>query len=351
MLRNSWHRFALCSAASTTLFVASHAVAADEVPPPAEVRFLTVANIEAEESEPAQTEYWLGIGLAGEVPELAKKQLNLEHGLVVADVMEGSPAAKAEVKKFDILLKAGDAPLKEPKDLIKSVEASQGKEITIIILRDGKNSTIHVAPVKRPASETQRYKVSPFGAEIKGLEEALAKLKGKAGDDKLGLWFARPGVVAPQLKVFKPTELPKNVSVRINKEGDKPAKIHVKKDDQEWEVTEDKLGDLPEDVRVHVQQFLVRPMTLRLNTKGPTSLNVKPDGKVEAELKLSQTEMKLPTSPGGTSGGANRTITRRTERAEGGPGLEGKLDSIMKKLDQLSKEMDELRSRSPGDKK
>src|SRR6185436_7849933 len=90
---------------------------------------------------------------------------------------------------------------------------------------------------------------------------------GKAGDDALSLFFARPGVVAPSINVFKRNDLPKNMSIRIAKEGNKPAKIYVKKDDQEWEVTDDKLGDLPEEVRPHVQQFLARPMSLSYDFK------------------------------------------------------------------------------------
>jgi hypothetical protein len=337
--------------------LAGNPLPADEAPAtPARVRFNTTeppATVlflaEQDETEAGKTEYWLGIGLEGEVPDVLKRHLNLDHGLVVADVAEDSPAAKAEVKKYDILLKAGDEPLKTPKDLIETLQASDGKELTILIFRDGKNATLHVTPAKRPATDERRYSLrtpSKFGPEIKGLEEALAKLKGKAGEEALNLLFARPGVMSPQLKVLKPNELPKNVSVRITKEGSQPAKIHVKKDDQEWEVTEDKLGDLPEDLRPHVQQFLARPMNLSLDLKGSKlearQLNLKkPDGKVEAELKF--------TPPPGAYGSTSHSYTLRS-----GPdlkSLDSKLDAVIKALDRLSKEVDELRSRSPGDKK
>ena len=150
------------------------------------------------------SEYWLGIAL-GELPEVVKQQLGIENGLVVADVMEDSPAAKT-VKKHDILLKAGEAELKEPSDLIKVVDAAKGKGITIVVLRGGKQRTINVAPVKRSEEqarvESKRYEgAKPELREesIKVLEEALRNLKDKTGDGAFGLWFPKPAIVAPKL--------------------------------------------------------------------------------------------------------------------------------------------------------
>ena len=45
----------------------------------------------------------------------------------------------------------------------------------------------------------------------------------------------------------------------INKTGDKPAEITVKKDDQKWEVTEKDLDKLPPDIRMHVERMLGGP--------------------------------------------------------------------------------------------
>jgi len=297
---------------------------------------------EKDNEEASKTEFWLGLGLDGYLPEIVKHQLGLEHGLVVSDVVPNSPAAKAELKKDDILIKAERATLKEPQDLVKVVDASDGKEIAITVVRGAKEITVKITPTKRPETDAKTYRLrvpsGKFGPEIKGLEDALAKLKGKAGSDSLGLFFARPGVMAPSINVFKRNDLPKNMSIRIAKEGNKPAKIYVKKEDQEWEVTEDKLGDLPEEVRSHVQQFLAQPMRLSVDFKGPNiearqfNLN-KRDGKAEAEFKF---------TPSAT---ANRSLSWRTERSEGAGSLDAKLDSIVKKLDQLSKEVDELRNK------
>jgi len=317
------------------------------------------------------SEYWLGISL-GDLPEVAKQQLGIDSGLVVADVMEGSPAAKAEIKKHDIVLKAADSPLKEPADLIKVVDASKGKEITIVLVRGGKDRTITVAPVKRTDEQARiekgRYEVripnAEFREEIKRLEEVLEKLKGKAGGETLGLWFAKPAVVKPQVELKfstsvkdAKTEFPKDLSVQINKQGGQPTKVHVKQGDKEWNITEDKQGislsDLPEGIRPHVQRLL-QGMPAPGAPTGTRTLRVLPGGKVEGEINIAPLPPIPPKPPVAgappTPPSPPQVARLHAYRVEAG-GVEAKLDTIMKKLDQLSKEVDELRGKSSSDKK
>ena len=244
---------------------------------------------EAKTDEAAQGEYWLGVRIA-ELTDVVRQQLGIDQGLVVEEVMPDSPAAKAEIKKFDILIKAANAPLKEPDDLIKSVEASKGKEITITIVRGGKDRTVKVIAAKRPEKERIEVRTArpQIDNEIKRLEEALENLKNKAGKEGLGSFFARPGVVAPDGKTshgvapfpkdFK-GEFPKDLSVRITKEGEEPTKIHVKRGDKEWDVTEDKLSDLPDDVRPHVQSLLGRMLAPGFAAAARNFVRVNPQGK------------------------------------------------------------------------
>jgi hypothetical protein len=320
------------------------------------------------------SEYWLGIAL-DELPEVTKQQLGIESGLVVADIMDDSPAAKAEIKKHDILIKAGDAELKQPTDLIKAVDASQGKEITLVIVRGGKDRKIAVAPVKRvEATQTRAVKGhielreahAEFQEEIKHLEEILAKLKSKAGDGTLGLWFAKPAVVESVGEARKAVdfvkdlkgEFPKDLTVKITKEGDQPTKVYVKRGSQEWEVTEDKLSDLPDDVRPHVQKLLGRMLAPGFAAAATRILKVQPGGKVEGELKIAPLP-PLPPKPPTTSpvppsppkAPVPRLHAYRVESGTAEAKVEAKLDAIMKKLDQLTKEVDELKGRPTSDKK
>jgi PDZ domain len=323
-----------------------------------------------------QSEYWLGLQVAA-LPEVLKKQLVLEDGLAVEEVTQESPAAKAEIKKHDILIKAGDAPLKNIMDLVKAVDGSQGKEIIITIIRDGKNQTIKISPDKRPKTESVETVKRAIAArspelagEIKQLEEALEKLKNKVGKDGFGFFFAKPAVVAPRVdvklaemklpdlaaRIMKYAEFPKDLSIQINKDGGQPAKIHVKRGDKEWDVTDEKLSELPGEVKQYVDQLLGKAMTYR-------AVRVSPEGKVEGDVQIAPMPPKPPVPPkpptapappappakvavGARSGGS---FSIRTDR--GADGSDAKLDAILKEVKQLRQEVDELRSKSSADSK
>lgn len=326
---------------------------------------VAVAQAEA----PLASEYWIGVGLDSNLPPLVKEQLGIEHGLVVLDPYPDSPAAKAGIKPNDILTRAGEKTLlKEPADLIKAVDEAKETEMTLTLLRGGKELTIQVTPTKRPQPEAQelRLKIDPnspqLKEEIKRLEEVLQNLKSKAGvDGSLGFFFAHPPVVA-RADVFKMAEFPKDLRVQITKEGDGPATIKVKRGDKEWEVTEDKLGDLPDDVRMHVEMLRGRagmrfPMTAPNAAPSPRALRVTSDGKIEGEIQVTPTPA-VAVPPG--------QAYRAWAYSAGGGNVETKLDAILKKLDhmeskaleelqnevqQLRKDLDEVRGKSPGESK
>jgi membrane-associated protease RseP (regulator of RpoE activity) len=159
---------------------------------PATVRWRALADGTsygfAEETAPQPGKYWIGI-ILGELPELARKQLQLEYGLVVEDVVPDSPAAKAEFKQHDVLLRAGEKQvLKQPADILQAVEAAEETELELTVLRAGKEQTIKVTPVKRPepeatdlASATSQLPGTAIVPEaaIRKLEDALQQLRGK----------------------------------------------------------------------------------------------------------------------------------------------------------------------------
>ena len=74
----------------------------------------------------------------------------------------------------------------------------------------------------------------------------------EAQPDGTKMLFVMPGFVLPdQAKDF-----PKNLEVTITKKGEEPAKITVKRGDDQWEVDANSLDKLPEDIRPHVKQML-----------------------------------------------------------------------------------------------
>ena len=304
----------------------------------------------------AASEYWLGLEL-DELPAVAKEQLGLSGGLVVESVVEDSPAAKAGLRANDILVKAGDAAIAEPADLLKAVGEAKDKELVLTIVRGGKETTIKATPAKRPKGEgielkTHRFErrlpepgAAPGGAEraeaTKLLEEALAKLRtdlDKAGGETVRMLFARPGVVAKR-DVLKAVEFPKNLTVRVTKEGTGPAKIYVKRDDKEWEVTEDKLKELPEDIWIHVEPMLgkgsgIAPMILDWIAPQGGAIAVPGVPGAKYEWKIEKPTQTAPVVPATPANPAQRVQAYRYEAVQG-QGVDAKLDAILKKLDQI----------------
>ena len=96
-------------------------------------------------------EYWLGVECLP-VPAVLRAHLSVpeKQGLLVAGVAKNSPAAAAGLARYDILLRAGDKPLAQPRDLIDAVEAAKTSKLKLDVIRGGKPKTIEATPAKRP---------------------------------------------------------------------------------------------------------------------------------------------------------------------------------------------------------
>ena len=315
------------------------------------------------------SEYWIGVAL-GELPAVVKTQLKLERGLVVEEVMPDSPAAKAEFKQYDVVVQVAGKPVDEPMDVITAVEEAKDKEIRVVIFRDGKETALRVTPAKRPQSTTVEAAIAeavdPEEVQkltIKRLEDAIIELKGKTGQD-LSLYLARPGVVASGAAAKYLADLPKSMTITITRDGDGPAKIHVKREGKEWDATSDKLSELPDDVRSQVEQMLgkvihpmmsakVRSLVVPKMAHGGHTIVVPSvvQPTVTPRTLVAPATPATPAAPGGT-----RVRAFRVE----GEGSDAKLDLILKKLEtldsksieqlqdevkRLRKELDELRNK------
>ena len=111
----------------------------------------------------------------------APRQLDLpeNQGLVVANIVPKSPAAKAGLKQHDILLKGNGKDLHEMKDLVDLVMSEGGKkgQITLDVLRHNKHETVNLKPEDRPAD-----------AEMQS---------GESGGGGVGFGFGQAGPMMP----------------------------------------------------------------------------------------------------------------------------------------------------------
>jgi len=95
-------------------------------------------------------EFWIGVSVTAIEPAL-RAQLRLPpHGLIVSGVGDDSPAAKAGVKRHDILLEVDGVPLTEPAKLAKYVQAKGAKPIVLQLVRKGTDRMqVTVTPERR----------------------------------------------------------------------------------------------------------------------------------------------------------------------------------------------------------
>lgn len=197
-------------------------------------------------------QYWLGLRCVSSVPEMVRAHVEVpeDGGIFVANVLPKGPAAKAGIRRHDIIMAAGDKRLEEVADLVAVVDRSRGKEISLKILRGDKQLDIQLAPQIRPAEYVARGPVDiPPGSRWHKLGKLFDQSRpGKDGRPPLRMRFMHPGIILPPL--------PSGMTVTVTRKGDEPAEITVKHDGKQWTVTIDELDKLPNDIRPHVEQMI-----------------------------------------------------------------------------------------------
>jgi serine protease Do len=66
------------------------------------------------------------------------------EGLLIRDVSEGSPAARAGLAPGDLIVAAGTGPVRTVDDLFEALEAARGGTLELQILRGADERTIQV---------------------------------------------------------------------------------------------------------------------------------------------------------------------------------------------------------------
>src|SRR3954454_431365 len=185
-----------------------------------------------DQGEQEAPKYWIGL-LGGPIPpdHVLRAQLDLpeNQGLLVANVLPNSPAAKAGLKQYDVLVKANNKELHEMKDLVDLVlsEGPKKGQITLDVLRRGKHETIALKPEERPANAPTPQlgrddeEGTPGGPDV---DQFMQQFR-----NRFPMQFRNmgPGVIVGGGAGV--ANMPNGVSVSITKENDKPAHISVKR--------------------------------------------------------------------------------------------------------------------------
>jgi membrane-associated protease RseP (regulator of RpoE activity) len=197
---------------------------------------------------PEQGDYWIGVRCT-EVPPLLRAQLDLAEGqgVLIDDVVPDSPAKKAGLKAFDVIVSIDGQPVGDPQAVAETVARSGEEELKIDYLRGGRKETLTVKPAPRPES------IAPQRHDQRALQQWVERLG--RGPAPMRFRFFHPGMVLPPGASIAPA-LPDDMTVTIEKKGDKPAKITAKQGEKTWETNEDALDKLPSEAREFAEHLL-----------------------------------------------------------------------------------------------
>lgn len=165
---------------------------------------------------------WLGVSIQPITPELARQfQLKEEHGSLVADVVEGSPAEKAGLMRGDVIIEFGGKKIDEPYNFRNTVaNTAPGTTVKVKVIRDGKAVTLTVIIGELPSEELQKetpptpYKNALRGVSVQDLTPELY--------DQLNLPEKIRGVVVTSIDLESPaiTKLTRgDVILEINRKA------------------------------------------------------------------------------------------------------------------------------------
>ncbi len=281
------------------------------------------------------SDHWVGLQ-CGLVSPALRAQLGLEEeqGVLVEEVVQESPGAKAGIQRFDVLVQAGDRKLTKVQDLVDEVDKVKNAPLAIELIRKGEKVAVEVTPEKRPpiAAPGDESAEDSEGEWSNFFDYMQHWKPGQDGRPSMKLRFWRqPGTILPSRP--KPVEtLPGNVKIQIRKQGDAPAEIEVTRGDETWSVNEDELDQLPADLRPHVERWLGAPHGPARRWEAPSE------------------PLKLPNALENMIEKRFDEMNRRLDQLPNPLGKDGviekRFEEMNRRLDQMRDSLNELRGKS-----
>jgi serine protease Do len=98
---------------------------------------------------------YMGVGLRDVDQDLEQSlKLPVAHGAVVQDITNGSPAERAGLRPYDVIVSLDDRPIANDDQLIREIAArSPGSAARLHLVRDGHEQSLTVKLTERPARE------------------------------------------------------------------------------------------------------------------------------------------------------------------------------------------------------
>jgi S1-C subfamily serine protease len=102
------------------------------------------------------------------------------RGAIVRDVVPDGPAAKAGLKKGDLIVKCGKHDIADPKALVDCLASHKpGDKVPVTVMRDGKEETCNVTVAERPVARAAGLEKGAFLGVWS--QDLTAEMKDKLG--------------------------------------------------------------------------------------------------------------------------------------------------------------------------
>jgi S1-C subfamily serine protease len=133
---------------------------------------------------------FLGVQLQPLTPELRTRlKVDADAGAVIGDVVPGSPAEKAGLKRDDVVTAAASKPVRSPADLREAIQQTgAGRDLGLAVSRGGEKVTLTARPQAESVGQFVTPGTEPFpsveagsmldqGRRIRELERRVAELE------------------------------------------------------------------------------------------------------------------------------------------------------------------------------
>lgn len=145
---------------------------------------------------------YLGVYTQPMTPELLKA-FGVTTGVLVADIIQNSPAAKAGLQRGDVILKYNEKKIETPEDLQDTVNQTPVKSIVHVQVKRGKEILTFNATIKEIPSLEQGEKTATayWGLHLKEITPALAQTYNLHGSTGLLVTQVDPDSLAAMAQV------------------------------------------------------------------------------------------------------------------------------------------------------
>jgi len=114
---------------------------------------------ETNESKSSKTA-WLGVMTQTVDDDIADGfDIDVDHGAIINEVIDGSPAEKADLKEGDVVISFNGQKVWDQDDLTDFIEDAEiGSQATLVVVRDGKEITVNVELGERARSDSWAFR-------------------------------------------------------------------------------------------------------------------------------------------------------------------------------------------------